>query len=132
MTKPQPTFAAATINPPPTPATVSTNQRNKRRHETPTTILSLDGDILCTIFAFLNMFDLVRCSLVCKFWNAILESRSLREYYEKKLLKNCSSSSEFTKKSLRVILREVGMEQHRLALKCGVFHVDHWKGHSTM
>jgi hypothetical protein len=132
MTKPQPTFAVATINPPPTPATASTDQRNKRRHETPTAILSLDGDILCTIFAFLNMFDLVRCSLVCKFWNAILESRSLREYYEKKLLKNCSSSSEFTKKSLRVILREVGMEQHRLALKCGVFHVDHWKGHSTM
>ncbi|KAK2440229.1 COMPASS H3K4 histone methylase component WDR5A [Trifolium repens] len=132
MTKPQPTFAVAAINTPPTPATVSTNQRNKRRHETPTTILSLDGDILCTIFALLNMFDLVRCSLVCKFWNAILESRSLREYYEKKLLKNCSSSSELTKKSLRVILREVGMEQHRLALKCGVFHVDHWKGHSTM
>ncbi|CAJ2639066.1 unnamed protein product [Trifolium pratense] len=132
MTKPQPTFTAATNNTLPTPATASTDQRNKRGSNTPTTILSLDGDIICTIFAFLNMFDLVRCSLVCKFWNAILESRSLREYYEKKLLKNCSSSSEFTKKSLRVILREVGMEQHSLSLKCGVFHVDHWKGHSTM
>lgn len=79
------------------------------------------------------MFDLVRCSLVCKFWNAILESRSLREFYEKKLLKNSptSSSFEFTKKSLRVTLGEVAMNQNRLALQCGRFHVDQWRGHST-
>ncbi|CAL5201657.1 unnamed protein product [Lathyrus oleraceus] len=131
MTKPQPIFtAAATGNTPPTPAITSTDQRRKRCG-TPTTSLSLDGDILCIIFAFLNMFDLVRCSLVCKFWNAILESRSLREFYEKKLLKDSSSSSESTKKSLSVVLREVAMEQHRLALQCGAFHVDQWKGHST-
>jgi len=30
-----------------------------------------------------------------------------------------------------VILRDVAMEQHRLALQCGGFHVDQWKGHST-
>ncbi|XP_027186332.1 F-box/WD-40 repeat-containing protein At3g52030 isoform X2 [Cicer arietinum] len=132
MTKPLSTFTAATNNTPPTPATAPTYQTNKRR-QTPTTILSLDADILCTIFAFLNMFDLVRCSLVCKFWNAILESRSLREFYEKKLLKNSptSSSFEFTKKSLRVTLGEVAMNQNRLALQCGRFHVDQWRGHST-
>lgn len=79
------------------------------------------------------MFDLVRCSLVCKFWNEILESRSLRVFYERKLRNDASSSRSFehTKKSLRVILRDVAMEQHRLALQCGRFHVDQWKGHST-
>jgi hypothetical protein len=46
-------------------------QSKKRKSEgvgTTTTIQSLDQDILCMIFAFLDFFDLVRCSAVCKFW----------------------------------------------------------------
>jgi len=139
----------------PSPATA--NQINKRRQTPTTNILSLDPDIVCTIFAFLDMFDLVRCSLVCKLWylthfhsllflfkqfesndpqlaraylwrNAIVESRSLREFCERNVK---SSSSEFTEKPLRVILREVAMEHHGLALQRGGFYVDQWKGHST-
>lgn len=67
MSKPRPSFTpAAEDKTAPTPATAA-DQRKKRR-ETQTTIQSLDRDILCTIFAFLDMFDLVRCSVVCKFW----------------------------------------------------------------
>ncbi|KAL2330744.1 hypothetical protein Fmac_018325 [Flemingia macrophylla] len=111
------------------PATVD---QIKKRRQNPTTILSLDSDIVSIILAFLDMFDLVRCSLVCKLWNAIVDSRSLREYYERKM-KNSSiaGSSEFTKAPLRVILREVAMEQHKSALQCGDFYVDQWKGHSS-
>ncbi|XP_061356965.1 F-box/WD-40 repeat-containing protein At3g52030 isoform X2 [Gastrolobium bilobum] len=132
MTKPQRSFAAAAEKRDESPASAAADQRKKRRG-TPTTILSLDHDIMCIIFAFLDMFDLVRCSLVCKFWNAIVESRSLREFYDRKLKHSStftSSSSEFTEKPLRLILREVAMEQHRLALQSGVFHVDQWRGHS--
>lgn len=41
------------------------------------------------------------------------------------------SFAEFTNKPLRVILGEVAMEQHSLALQCGGFYVDQWKAHST-
>ncbi|KAL5169524.1 F-box/WD-40 repeat-containing protein [Glycine soja] len=127
MSKQQQSFAAtAAAKRGPSPP--SSDQIKKKRRETPTTILSLDPDIVTTIFAFLDMFDLVRCSLVCKLWNAIVESRSLREFCERKMHK---SFAEFTNKPLRVILGEVAMEQHSLALQCGGFYVDQWKAHST-
>lgn len=63
MNKHQRSFTAAKNGPSPTTA----DQIYKRR-KTPTNILSLDPDIVCTIFALLDMFDLVRCSLVCKLW----------------------------------------------------------------
>jgi hypothetical protein len=47
-------------------------RQNKRRKSEgvgiTATIQSLDQDILCMIFAFVDFFDLVRCSAVCKFW----------------------------------------------------------------
>ncbi|KAJ1409041.1 WD40/YVTN repeat-like-containing domain superfamily [Sesbania bispinosa] len=116
------------------PAPATTADSRKKSRGTPTTILSLDRDIICSIFSFLDMFDLVRCSAVCKFLNAIVESRSLREFYDRKLKDSSStsnpSSSKFTEKPLSVILRDVAMEQHRLALQGGPFHVDQWRGHS--
>ncbi|KOM42504.1 hypothetical protein LR48_Vigan05g010800 [Vigna angularis] len=118
MNKHQQSFTAAKNGPSP-----ATADQIYERRKTPTNILSLDPDIVCTIFAFLDMFDLVRCSLVCKLWNAIVESRSLREFCERNI-KN--SSSEFTEKPLRVILGEMVMEQHRLALLDGGFYVDHY------
>ncbi|XP_027340632.1 F-box/WD-40 repeat-containing protein At3g52030 isoform X1 [Abrus precatorius] len=132
MSKPPRSFTAAEEKKAP-PATATADQRNKRR-EAPTTVLSLNPDILCIVFAFLNMFDLVRCSLVCKLWNSVLESRSLREFYERRLKDSStfpSSSYEFAEKPLRVILGDVAMQQHRLALQCGGVYVDQWKGHST-
>lgn len=67
MSKQQQSFAAtAAAKRGPSPP--SSDQIKKKRRETPTTILSLDPDIVTTIFAFLDMFDLVRCSLVCKLW----------------------------------------------------------------
>ncbi|KAG4994316.1 hypothetical protein JHK84_031274 [Glycine max] len=69
MSKQQQSFAAtAAAKRGPSPP--SSDQIKKKRRETPTTILSLDPDIVTTIFAFLDMFDLVRCSLVCKLWVA--------------------------------------------------------------
>ncbi|CAJ1958449.1 unnamed protein product [Sphenostylis stenocarpa] len=123
MSKQQRSFTAAKNG----PSTATTGQI-KRRWQIPTNILSLEPDIVCTIFAFLDMFDLIRCSLVCKLWNAIIESRSLREFCERNM-KNYWS--EFTEKPLRVILGEVAVERHRLALQCGGFYVNQWKGHST-
>ncbi|KAL1346391.1 hypothetical protein HN51_020065 [Arachis hypogaea] len=109
------------------PASTATADERKKSRRTQTTALSLDHDILCMIFAFLDMFDLVRCTLVCKTWNTVIESLSLREFHRRKLM----GSSEFPKKPLRVIFAEMAMEQHRLALQDGSFHVDQWKVHST-
>ncbi|KAK7243433.1 hypothetical protein RIF29_38229 [Crotalaria pallida] len=105
--------------------------QKKKRWASPTTILSLDLDILTMIFAFLDMFDLVRCSVVCKFWNAVVESRSLREFYHKKVKKeDCCEIPEMP--LLKSILGGIAMEQHKLALQSGSVYVDQWKGHSSM
>ncbi|XP_019443569.1 PREDICTED: F-box/WD-40 repeat-containing protein At3g52030 isoform X1 [Lupinus angustifolius] len=113
------------------PAPSSSANLKKKRRVAPSTLLSLDCDILAMIFTFLDMFDLVHCSVVCKFWNAIIESRSLREFYQRKVKKDCSSEIP-EKPLLNAILGGIAMKHHKLALQSGVCLVDQWKGHSTM
>ncbi|KAI4333074.1 hypothetical protein L6164_017924 [Bauhinia variegata] len=104
-----------------TPAGERSETSKRRRTEAPVTILCLKHDTLCVIFSFLDIFDLARCSVVCKFWNGIINKSQLpQKFYDK----------QQTNKPLRVILEEQAMEQHRLSLQGGAIYIDQWRGHS--
>lgn len=53
--------------------------RKTRRRISPS-IESLDADILCIIFSFLDLFDLVHCTVVCNSWYS-LQSKSLASLF---------------------------------------------------
>lgn len=101
----------------------------------PTTGQCLEDDILCIIFSSLDLFDLVRCSVVCKSWNAAInKSKLLQVFYLKQKemgFVSFSNRSTSTKHSLNMYLEDIAMERHRLALTEGLVDVDQWRGHSV-
>ncbi|OAY44852.1 F-box/WD-40 repeat-containing protein At3g52030 [Manihot esculenta] len=108
----------------------------KRSWRGPTAIHLLDHDILCIIFSFLGFFDLVRCSAVCKSWNAIIKrSKLLQVLYLKQMKENSvgfSNSSSGLEESLSRYLEELAMDHHRRALlKASSIHIDQWTAHSA-
>ncbi|KDP43603.1 hypothetical protein JCGZ_16890 [Jatropha curcas] len=107
----------------------------KRSWRGPTTIQFLEHDILCIIFSVLDLFDLVRCSAVCKSWNTIIkESKLLQALYLKQQkdnyvgISNIDSGSERT---LNMYFEELAMKHHRQSLvQASSVDIDQWKGHS--
>ncbi|KAL9421030.1 hypothetical protein AB3S75_038571 [Citrus x aurantiifolia] len=99
----------------------------KRSSKPRATIESLNGDIICIIFSSLGFFDLVRCSAVCKSWNAIINRCKLLQLLYCKLhgFSNTSGSS------LRLHLEELAMKHHRFALEESRIDIDQWKAHSV-
>ncbi|KAI9075374.1 hypothetical protein K1719_042624 [Acacia pycnantha] len=116
---------------------MATGDRSDRRRTSSgalTPILRLDHDILRMIFAYLDMFDLVRCSAVCKNWNSTANDSSLlNKYYYKQQISSTYTpgTSASREKPLRIVLQELAMEQHRLAFQEGYIHIDQWRGHSA-
>lgn len=101
----------------------------KRSSTTPTSIRSLEHDTLCIIFSYLGLFDVVRSSAVCKFWNEIIKrSKLLQLLYLKQQRR--SNRSDFSEESLNVYLEELAIEHQRQSLVQGSLHIDQWKGHS--
>ncbi|KAK9283297.1 hypothetical protein L1049_011534 [Liquidambar formosana] len=117
----------------PTPAAGGGSPWKKRSSGAPTTIHYLDHDNLCIIFTFLDFFDLVRCSAVCRSWNKIINRSKLLQalYYKQKRDSMGSSTSACSEKSLNIYLEELAMEHHRLSLQEGRLDIDQWKGHSV-
>ncbi|KAF5736469.1 hypothetical protein HS088_TW14G00611 [Tripterygium wilfordii] len=108
--------------------------KRKKIERAPTDIQSLEHDILCIIFSFLSLFDLVRCSVVCKSWNAIINRSKLLQLLYYKLQRNSeglSSVSTSLEQSLRIYLEQLAMKHHRLSLIDGPFQIEQWKGHSA-
>ncbi|KAL8161755.1 hypothetical protein V2J09_013244 [Rumex salicifolius] len=81
---------------------------DKRRQRSRAIAQFVGHDILCSIYTLLDLFDLVRCSVVCKSWNLAFK-RS---------------------KSMQACLAHMAMKRHRAALVKGSVYVDQWKGHS--
>lgn len=94
---------------------------------------SLAHDILCMIFVLLDLFDLVRCSAVCKSWNKVInKSKLLQILYHKQQGGSIgpSSTSHCSEKPLKVCIEQLAMEHHRLSLQ-GLIDIEQWKGHSV-
>ncbi|KAF9592789.1 hypothetical protein IFM89_017359 [Coptis chinensis] len=90
---------------------------------------SLDYDILSMIFVTLDHFDIVHCSSVCKSWyDCIHTSNLLKMKYCKRVHSSASSS---LRTSLRISLKELAMEQHRLSLQSDSVDICQWNGHSA-
>ncbi|GLT39739.1 hypothetical protein SLA2020_139150 [Shorea laevis] len=106
-----------------------TRKRNGVRARTK--IDSLDHDILHIIFSFLNIFDLVRCTVVCKSWNAVVNRSKLLHY---KMWQNYSeffNDSNSSRRELNLSLEELAMMHHSLSLREGRIDIDQWRGHSV-
>ncbi|KAJ8458114.1 hypothetical protein OPV22_031040 [Ensete ventricosum] len=95
-------------------------------------ILSLGTDLLCRVFALLDHFDLVRCSVICKSWNNLIYTSSLmRDLYHKRKphLKCASIKSDMLETSVKIYLEKIAMEEHKLSLLRGSVKLDQWSGH---
>ncbi|KAL6129703.1 hypothetical protein ACLB2K_073052 [Fragaria x ananassa] len=118
------------------PSRAGSRKRPTRSSRAPAKIQSLDHDILCIIFSFLDFFDLARCSVVRKTWSGIINKSKLLEalYYKKwqmGLVGAESRSGGCPEKYLNVYLEEMALQHHRVALEQGRVHVDHWRAHSV-
>ncbi|OWM78407.1 F-box/WD-40 repeat-containing protein At3g52030 isoform X2 [Punica granatum] len=98
-----------------------------------TPINSVGQDALCTIFSLLGIFDLVRCSVVCKFWYKIINQKKLLQQFCCKHFANhggLHDEPDISKKPWRFRLEELVMEHQKLSLTRGRVTIDQWKGHS--
>ncbi|XP_077224282.1 F-box family protein with WD40/YVTN repeat doamin [Tasmannia lanceolata] len=96
-------------------------------------IQSLDSNIICSIFAYLDHFDLVRCSSVCKSWHNIVRNSTLLKDLFCKQHPACVDLSNVSfppEKSLKLYFEELAMEQHRLSFVNGSVDVYQWNAHS--
>ncbi|XVF73597.1 hypothetical protein PTKIN_Ptkin12aG0215100 [Pterospermum kingtungense] len=92
----------------------------------------LEHDILCIIFSFLDVFDLVRCTAVCKSWNAVIKKSKLLQVLYSKLRRDFHSiEPNSSEHSWQLGLEEVAMKHHRLCLQRGRIDIHQWKAHSV-
>ncbi|XP_071716467.1 F-box/WD-40 repeat-containing protein At3g52030 [Rutidosis leptorrhynchoides] len=107
---------------------------NKRRKiYTKTTINALSDDIISTIFSFLDLIHLVRCTSVCKSWcRAIDKSKSLENAYHKQrgIFGGDLSIPTSSDRSWKRRLHDLAISQHRSCLHTGLVNIHQWKGHS--
>ncbi|GAB4832516.1 hypothetical protein Ancab_006537 [Ancistrocladus abbreviatus] len=108
-------------------------RRGKDVLQTPlTTIQSLDHDTLCIIFTFLDLFDLVRCTSVCKSWNlTIHKSKLLHAWHKKQRASDGPPGSCIVLDGSLKMCLELAMQFHRSSLYEGSVFLDQWSGHAV-
>ncbi|GKU88576.1 hypothetical protein SLEP1_g2826 [Rubroshorea leprosula] len=117
------------MEPGPSGGSSPTSKRNGVRART--RIDSLDHDILHIILSFLNIFDLVRCTVVWKSWNAVVNRSKLLHC---KMWQNYSefcNDSNSSRRELNLSLEELAMMHHSLSLQEGRIDIGQWRGHSV-
>ncbi|KAI4302509.1 hypothetical protein MLD38_038244 [Melastoma candidum] len=95
---------------------------------------SLGHDVLCVVFSFLDVFDLIRCSAVCSHWNRIIhKSQLLEDLFQRKYGNALVSPNPagIPRRCLWEHLQDMALAQHRRALTGGCATIDQWKGHSA-
>ncbi|GMP41423.1 hypothetical protein CsSME_00011528 [Camellia sinensis var. sinensis] len=108
--------------------------KKKRTARHRTTVYALSHDILSTLFSFLDLLDLVRCSAVCKSWNIIISKSKLLQTLYCKQQKNSGSTFDLSTSSERLLnlhLQKLAMDCHRFSMQEGPINVFQWKGHSV-
>ncbi|KAJ0797439.1 putative transcription factor WD40-like family [Helianthus annuus] len=115
-------------------STAGSPPSNKRRNIlSPTRIQALNDDIMCSVFSFLDLVHLIRCTAVCKSWSGVIDKSKLLQILcckQRGFLGgdfDLPTSSERTWKSK---LRDLAISQHRSALHTGHVDIYQWKGHS--
>ncbi|CAB41323.1 hypothetical protein [Arabidopsis thaliana] len=105
----------------------------KMRRKVPTSIESLDADILCIIFSFLDLFDLVHCTVVCNSWNAVIKRLKLLQASCRKmhhLGSDSPSSSTSLDRPAEIDVEDFAMKHHKMALLRGRIEIERWEAHS--
>ncbi|KAL7234471.1 hypothetical protein ACSBR1_017971 [Camellia fascicularis] len=108
--------------------------KKKRTARHRTTVYALSHDILSTLFSFLDLLDLVRCSAVCKSWNIIISKSKLLQTLYCKQQKNSGGIFDLCTSSERLLnlhLQKLAMDCHRFSMQEGPINVFQWKGHSV-
>ncbi|KAK4424921.1 F-box/WD-40 repeat-containing protein [Sesamum alatum] len=105
----------------------------QRRRGASTTVDALGNDILCIIFAFLDVVQLIRCATVCKSWNNVINKLKLLQiqYHKQTDSVSLSDVSSCSEKSINIEMERLAMEQQRLSLEEGPVDIFQWKGHSV-
>ncbi|KAM3358333.1 F-box/WD-40 repeat-containing protein isoform X1 [Capsicum galapagoense] len=124
-----PSAAAPKLQQPSTAGTAAVKSKRKK-----TTVEALSHDVLCIIFSFLDLVQLIRCSAVSTSWSKAVNKLKLHqtEYFKQQHRDpNGHNDASFSQRSLSEQAEELAMGQHRLALQRGPGTVFQWKGHSV-
>ncbi|XP_049377999.1 F-box/WD-40 repeat-containing protein At3g52030 [Solanum stenotomum] len=111
------------------PSTATVKSKKKK-----TTSEALSHDVLCIIFSFLDLVQLIRCSAVSTSWSKAVNKLKLHqtEYFKQQHSDpNGLIDASFSQRSLSEQAEQLAMEQHRLALQRAPANVIQWKGHSV-
>ncbi|KAL6513442.1 hypothetical protein OROGR_020928 [Orobanche gracilis] len=107
----------------------------KRRRIAPTTVDALGNDVLCMIFSFINLVQLIRCSAVCKSWGAVINKLKLLQiqYHKQHQTKSGSSldARSFSERLINIQMEQLATERQRLSLQEGGIDIFQWKAHSV-
>ncbi|CAA7019253.1 unnamed protein product [Microthlaspi erraticum] len=105
----------------------------KIQRRAPTSIQSLNGDILCIIFSFLDLVDLAYSNVVCNSWNAVIKRQKLIQASCRKMQQLGSefpSSSASQERPAEIDVENCAMKHHNLALLRGRIDIERWEAHS--
>ncbi|KAJ0231208.1 F-box/WD-40 repeat-containing protein [Hirschfeldia incana] len=109
---------------------VGESSARKMRLRAPTTtasIESLDADILCIIFSFLDLFDLVHCTVVCNSWHAAIKKLKLLQSSCRRMHQLGASTSL---DHAEIDVEDFAMKHHKMALLRGRIEIERWEAHS--
>ncbi|GFP84284.1 F-box/WD-40 repeat-containing protein at3g52030 [Phtheirospermum japonicum] len=121
---------------PATSAGLRPPQAKKRRRATLTTVDALGNDVLCMIFAFLDLVHLIRCSAVCKSWSTVINKLKLLQIRHRKQLQANSGSGfdapSFSERLINIQMEQLAMDRQKLSLQEGDIDIFQWKAHPVM
>ncbi|KAI3969129.1 hypothetical protein MKW92_024230 [Papaver armeniacum] len=90
------------------------------------------SDIVCQILSYLDQFDLIRSSIVCKSWHDTIHSSHLLtlQYWKRRVdaLGLSSVVGTVSESTVNTYLEEIAMKQHELCLQNESVVINQWNG----
>ncbi|CAA0816585.1 F-box/WD-40 repeat-containing protein [Striga hermonthica] len=110
-------------------------QAKKRRRTAPTAVNALGNDVLCMIFAFLDLIHLIRCSAVCKSWRTVINKLKLLQiqYHNQHPTSSGGGNDlpRFSERSINIQMEQLAMDRQRSSLQEGEIDISQWKAHAV-